>query len=228
MIKYLAAMLFGGGIALLLYFYGISSLRNQVIFVRVKLKKFLSRLLSYRRHRLYEKQIVDIINMISNCLKSGMSLLQSFEMVSKDAAHPLRDEFVLLVKQIKMGKSIENALIELRERVCLSDMNIVIESIIILRETGGNLVETFSVIVKTIVERQKVNNKIKVYVAQGVGQAIVLVALPFILIIFMNYMSGWYLAYLMDYPLGWFLLLAAFGLQVVGGIWLRKIVKIEV
>jgi tight adherence protein B len=166
--------------------------------------------------------------MLANGLKAGLSLQQSFQMLSTDGPSPINEEFALIVGQIKVGKNFEESLIEFKERVSLDDVDILVESILVLRQTGGNLVETFSSIANTIRERQKISGKIRVLTAQGVTQAAIILAMPFALVLGLYFVADWYVLPLITEPLGLFLILVAFCMQGLGAMWLKKIVTIKV
>lgn len=190
--------------------------------------QFIKEYIRKRREKKIGEQLVDGVCMLANCLKAGLSLQQAFLMLSKDGPSPLKEDMFAVVGRIKSGESLENSLVEWRNKTRIDDVEILVESILILRQTGGNLVETFSIIAETIRERQKVSGKIGVLTAQGVLQAVIILLLPPALITGLYFVASWYIGPLFTTPLGWLLLLVALGLQVVGAIWLKKIVTIRV
>jgi tight adherence protein B len=98
----------------------------------------------------------------------------------------------------------------------------------ILKETGGNLAETFTTIVLVIRERQKIEKKIKAMTAQGMAQAVIITLVPFILIGVFLAVDPDYIKPLFTRPLGWFALALMLGLQVIGGYMMKKTVTIKV
>ena len=101
-------------------------------------------------------------------------------------------------------------------------------AILILRETGGNLPETFDTIAYTIRERVKLTAKVKALTAQGIFQAIVITVIPLALLAVQYYGNPAQTALLFTTPLGYVMLTAMFFLQGLGGFVIKKIVSIKV
>lgn len=103
-----------------------------------------------------------------------------------------------------------------------------VTSINILKETGGNLAETFSTICTTIRERQKIEKKIQAMTAQGLMQGIIITLVPLVLLVVFSFVNPGYIKPLLTTTLGVVLLFVMFALQIIGGITIRKLVKIKV
>lgn len=209
-----------------LYFYKING--KVVSYLREKGPRTVRNYLLKRRAKRIEQQIVDGVDMLANCLKAGLSLQQALSMVAMDGPAPINEEMAFVINQVKIGKSLEDALIEWKERVRIDDINILVESILVLRQTGGNLVETFSSIADTVRERQMVSGKIRVLTTQGLSQAVVIIALPFLLSAGLFFVARWYIEPLFTTGIGWALVAVMLGLQTLGALWMRKIITIRV
>jgi len=183
-----------------------------------------------RRRRIakVKSQLVDALGMVSNALRSGLSLQQGFQMVAEEMPAPIAQEFQLVVSSQQLGKTFDAALEEFKERIPLEEIDLLISSLIILRETGGNIIETLEVITHTIREEQRVKSKIKTVTTQGVAQAVVISALPFFLAGALYIIAPAYILPLFEHPLGWSMI--AFMLLMQGaGMWMmKKIVTIKV
>lgn len=184
--------------------------------------------LRYKRLNTIDDQLVDTLMLMSNALKAGLSLQQSLELVVREMKPPISDEFGRLVKEIHLGLLTDDALRHLRDRVPLEDMRLAIESILTLRETGGNLSETFEVIARTIVERKKVQGKIKALTAQGMAQGILICLMPPGLMLLFQLMSADYMRPLFTTPIGWAMLAVVFVLDATGLWMMFKLVKVDV
>jgi tight adherence protein B len=103
-----------------------------------------------------------------------------------------------------------------------------VTSINILKESGGNLGETFGTISMTIRERQKIEKKIQAMTAQGLMQGVIITLVPIALLIIFALVNPGYIAPLFNTTLGLIMLFMMFGLQIIGGLTIRKIVKIKV
>jgi tight adherence protein B len=181
-----------------------------------------------RRMEIIDDQFVDALHLMSNALKSGLSLQQALELVVREMKPPIADEFGRLVKEIHLGRLTDDALRRFAERLPLDDVQLAVESILTLRETGGNLSETFEVIAHTIVERKKVQGKIKAMTAQGMTQGMVACAMPIFMMLMFSLIDPSFMTPFFTTPLGWMMLALVFVLDALG-MWLMfKLVKVNV
>ncbi len=188
----------------------------------------LTRMMYDRRCNRFVEQMVDGLTIMANGVKSGLSVTQSMERVVENLANPISQEFSLVLSQIRLGRSVEEALIEMGERIPRPDVQMFVTSINILKETGGNLAETFSTICLTIRERQKIEKKIQAMTAQGLMQGIIITLVPIALLLLFSFVNPGYIKPLFNTTFGLILLFLMFGLQIIGGVTIRKIVKIKV
>jgi len=184
--------------------------------------------LRYKRLGTIDDQLVDALLLMSNALKAGLSLQQAMELVVREMKPPISDEFGRVVKEIHLGMLTDDALRHLRQRVPLEDIRLAVDSILTLRETGGNLSETFEVISKTIVERKKVQGKIKTLTAQGMAQGVLICMMPPGLILLFSLMDENYMKPMFNTPIGWAMLAVVFLLDAVGLYMMFKLVQVDV
>jgi tight adherence protein B len=173
-------------------------------------------------------QLVDGLTIMSNGIRAGLGITQSMERVVDNMPSPIKQEFGLVLSQIKLGLSVEDALSNLGDRIPVADIQMFVTAINILKETGGNLAETFTTMVESLRERQKIHKKIEALTAQGVTQGIIITMVPFILLIVFAVVDPGFVKPLFTTTLGVILLMVMLSLQVVGGLMIRKIVKIKV
>jgi tight adherence protein B len=176
----------------------------------------------------FTDQMVDGLTIMGNGVKAGLSISQSMERVCANMNGPIVQEFNLVLNKQRLGMPLEQALNELGERIPRQDLQMFVTSVNILKETGGNLAETFSTIVTVIRERQKIEKKISAMTAQGTMQAIIITLVPFLLLAVFIVVDPNYVEPLFTRPLGWFALLLMLGLQVIGGVIMKKVVTIKV
>lgn len=186
------------------------------------------------RH-LYEKrcirfvnQMVDALTIMANGIKSGSNPQQSMQRVIDIMGNPVSAEFSRVVGQVQFGQSFEEALTDLGERIPRADVQMFVTSINILKETGGNLAETFQTIVQVIRERQKLEQKIQAMTAQGIMQGIIVSCVPFFLGAMFYFMDPDYIKPMFTTAIGMAMLVVMLGLQITGGIVIRKLVTIKV
>lgn len=181
-----------------------------------------------RRAVQFVDQMVDGLTLMSNGIKSGLSIPQAMKIVADNMPDPLSQEFELMLSQLALGVSIEEVFNELAKRIPYPDVQMFVTSVNILKDTGGNVAETFDTIVKTVRERIKIEKKIAAVTAQGVMQGTIITAMPFVLLLLFYIMDPAYIGPLFNKPLGWVMLVAMLVLQIIGGLMIRKIVKIKV
>jgi len=166
---------------------------------------------------------------MTNSIKVGLSVTQAMERVIKNLkGGALAQEFQLVLNKTHLGMSIEEALTEMEARIDRQDVTMMVVSVNILKETGGNMAETFAVIAETIRERQKVESKISALTSQGTMQAIIISCVPFVMLIMMFVMNKQYAKLMLGTPLGWLALLIIIALIISGGFLMKKIVTIKV
>lgn len=185
--------------------------------------------------KMYEKrvekfvlQMVDGLGLMSNGLKSGLSVVQALGLVSQEMPNPIQQEFNLILSENKLGVSIEDAFLNLSKRIKSDDVEMFVTSVNILKETGGNLAETFDTIVTTIRERIKVQSKISAMVAQGFYQGVFVMAIPPILGAVFYQTDPEFMKPLFTTAMGWGLILLIVVLESIGFFVIMKIIKIEV
>jgi tight adherence protein B len=186
------------------------------------------RYLYERRCTTFVDQMVDGLTIMANGIKSGSNAMQSMERVIEIMGNPISQEFRQVITQHQFGQSFEEALLDLGERIPRPDVQMFVTAINILKETGGNLAETFETIVTTVRERQKVEKKIQALTAQGLMQGIIVTSIPFILAAVFLVIDPNYIKPMFSTTLGLVLLFAMLGLQIIGGIMIKKIVTIKV
>ncbi len=181
-----------------------------------------------RRVSTFSDQMLDALTFMSNGLKSGLSLVQCMDMVREELPNPVSQEFGLVMSEQRLGVPLEDALINLEDRIGTEDLQIMVTSINILRQSGGNLSETFDTISTTIQERRKVQGRIKTLTAQGISQGVIIVILPFVLGAVLYVMDGELISRLWTTGLGWAMLAVMLFLQILGAFLIKRIVTIEV
>jgi tight adherence protein B len=184
--------------------------------------------LKKRRLQKIDDQLIDALRLMSNALRSGLSLQQALELVVREMNRPIADEFGRLVKEIHLGHLTDDALRRFALRLPLEDVQLVVESVLTLRETGGNLSETFQVIATTIVERKKVYGKIRAMTTQGMTQGGVVCLMPIALMLLFSLIDPNYMRPFFATPLGWMMMILVFVLDGIG-LWLMvKLVKVDI
>ncbi len=176
----------------------------------------------------FNTQMVDGLGLMANGLKSGLSIVQAIGMVKREMPNPFSQEMDYVLKQQQLGISVEEAFQNLSKRIGSEDVNMFVTSVVILKETGGNLAETFETIVGVIRERIKVEKKISAMMRQNLAQGAIVASMPFALMAMFYFSDEGFLMPMFTEPLGWVLLAVAFTFWVLGVIMIYKVVQIKV
>jgi len=131
-----------------------------------------------RRMKKFEEQLPEALELLARSLRAGHALTGGMQMVAQEFPDPLGTEFGRVLAQISLGVSVEQALKNLTERVDCPDLKFLTVSVLIQRETGGNLAEILDSIGRLIRERFKLKGRIRTLSAEGRLSAVILVLLP--------------------------------------------------
>lgn len=181
-----------------------------------------------RRCNLFVDQMVDALTIMANGIKSGSNPQQSMQRVVEIMGNPVSAEFGQVITQTQFGQSFEEALTDLANRIPRPDVQMFVVAINILKETGGNMSETFTTIVSTIRERQKLEKKISAMTAQGIMQGIIVSCIPFVLMAVFYFLDPSHIEPMFNTTMGLLMLAAMLALQIIGGVMIKKIVTIKV
>ena len=192
------------------------------------LPKFFIRSMWEKRCSAFVDQMVDGMTLMSNGVKAGLSVQQCMERVQENMPNPISQEFGLVLSQMRIGRSMQESLNELGMRIPRPDVQMFVTSVNILQETGGNLGETFQTITYTVRERQKVEKKIEALTAQGITQGVIISMVPLFLLVVFFVVDPNYVKPLFNTALGLVAIFVMLSLQVIGGLMIRKIVRINV
>lgn len=150
-------------------------------FIGFKAPRMIVDFLVERRIKAYSGQMVDALQLLSNGIRAGLSVPQAIGMIVDEMPPPISQEFNVILQQNRIGMPLEECFENLAKRVPTEDNDMFVSSVNILRETGGNLAETFDTIVDVIRERVRLQQKIDTYTAQGMFQGMVIGAMPYAL-----------------------------------------------
>jgi len=180
------------------------------------------------RIKKFETQMVDGLNLLSNGLRAGLSLPQSLGMVVEELPKPISQEFNLILQQTKIGVTLDEAFENLVKRVPTEDNDMFVSAINILRETGGNLAEVFDTIANVIRERIRLKQKIDTFVAQGKMQGGLIFCMPIMMGAYFGSTDPQFFEILFGTPIGIIVTLVAAALNLTGGYFMLKVIKIKV
>jgi tight adherence protein B len=181
-----------------------------------------------RRAEKLREQLPDVLTIMASSLRAGHSFLQALDTTAKEIAQPAATEFQRVVAEIRLGRSAEDALGSLAERVGSADFKWAVLAVNIQREVGGNLAEILDNVADTLRERATMRRQIRVLTSEGRLSAWLLALMPFGIAMYMFAVNREYIMLLFTSKIGFVMLGGAAGALVVGILWMRKIVNIDV
>lgn len=190
--------------------------------------RFILKLMRRRRIERFNGQLSQALGGMSNALKAGFSIQQAFEAIVQEKENPIAQEFGMFLQQLRVGVKFDEALSDMDRRIGSEDLTLMIQSIEIARQTGGNLTEVFDRIAETIRERRRVEGKIKSLTAQGRIQGRVVGAMPVVLGIVLYFLDPQMMLSFVRSTVGIAVLCAVVAMEICGMLIIRRIVDIDV
>lgn len=175
----------------------------------------------------FEALFPDALDLMAYALKAGHSILASFKMVAEEMAAPVGEEFGRVVEEINFGGNLEATLHNFARRVDSTELRYFVTSVIIQRETGGNLVEILEKISETIRKKFRFREKVKALTAEGKISAYILVALPFLIALAVSVLNRKYISVLLTDPVGHYLLMGASVMMAFGIFVIFRLVQLD-
>ncbi len=182
-----------------------------------------------KRLQQFEEQLADTLGLWVNSLRSGYSVMQALEAISREAPDPSAMELRRVVQEVQLGIAMEDSLAHLLGRMPSDDLDLVITAVNIQREVGGNLAEILEIISHTIRERIKLKGEVRVLTSQGRITGYLISGLPILLAIFLAIINPDYVGKLFSNRLcGWPMIAIGLGMIGLGTAVIQKIVDIEI
>ena len=181
-----------------------------------------------KRLRKFERQLPEALDLMARSLKGRPRICGGLQMVAQEFEDPIGREFERVLNEVNFGASVEQALKNLVQRVDVPDLKFFSVSVIIQRESGGNLAEILETIARLIRERFKLRGRIKALAAEGKLSAVILAGLPFCIALALMILNPHYLSVLISDPIGKFLMVVALCMMALGIYVMRRIIDIRV
>ena len=192
-----------------------------------------------RRRAKFVKQLADALMLLTNSLRSGYGFVKGLELVAKEMSDPISKELNRMLREVNLGVTIDDALLNLGRRVNSQDLDIVIGAYLVQKDVGGNLTEIMEKVAETIRERLRIQGDVRVLTTQGKLSGLVVGLLPFavvgILLLYApDYFSSMFgppiIGHLGKYniSLGEVLLAAGVCLQLIGAYIIYRVINIKV
>jgi tight adherence protein B len=181
-----------------------------------------------KRSTKLSEQLPDALDMMARSMRAGHALISSFKLVASEMPSPINVEFGRAFEEQNLGMSFEKAVVQMTTRAPNNrDLKIFAVSVIVQKETGGNLVEILEKIAETIRSRYRFFGKLAGLTAEGRVSGVVLGALPLVTGLGLSIMNPDYISPLVNTPMGRSILLYAVISWALGILWLRRMAKVD-
>jgi tight adherence protein B len=181
-----------------------------------------------RRMEKFQEQLPEAMELVARALKAGQAFSGGLKMVADESGDPIGTEFSKILDELNFGVGVPDALKNLAKRIDCPDLKFFVISVLIQRESGGNLAEILENISYLIRERFKLHGRVRTLAAEGKISAYVLIAIPFFLATFMYLVQPNYITLLITDPIGRIMLGSAFLMMVIGTFVMRKMILFRI
>jgi tight adherence protein B len=183
-----------------------------------------------RKRRLgkFGDQLPQAMDLMSQALRAGQSLPAGIQLVGEQMEAPLGPEFRRSFEEQNLGVGLTDTLLDMADRIPNLDLRFLVTAVVLQRQTGGDLAEILDKIGHLCRERMQIKGQIQALTGEGRISGVVLLALPPVLFGVMLKLNYEYSMLLFNEPMGNQMLAGALVMQVVGAIWINKIITIKV
>lgn len=181
-----------------------------------------------RRLALFEEHLPDAIDVIKRAVQAGYPFVEALKVVADELEGPVAQEFGITFMDVNFGSPLQGALSAMLERVPSTTLLALVTSLLVQKESGGNLTEILERINHVIRGRTRFQRRVKTLSAEGRISAWMLTMLPFVLIIILQLTSPSYLKPLYEHPDGFQIIGYALGGMLLGVLCMRKIIRVRV
>ena len=182
----------------------------------------------HRRQVMIQEQFPEVLDLIVRSLRAGHALTGTFRLVAEEFSYPLGLEFKRIYDENNLGLSLRDSLKSMEQRLESFDMKFFVTSVLIQRETGGNLTEILEGLSRTIRNRLRLQGQIRAKTSEGRLSGWILGLLPVIMGGVLSFINPGHVRILWEHPQGQKLLGLAIAMVIVGGLLIKKIVSIKV
>jgi tight adherence protein B len=180
------------------------------------------------RRRMFERQFPDALDLMTGALRSGMAFTAALQMVAEECPDPVSGEFRIVFEETRLGMSLRESFSELTKRIDSAELRLFVTAVLIQKETGGNLAEVLEGAAFVIRDRFRILGDVRTITAQARLSGLILTLLPLGMCAALLVMAPDYLKTLIKDPVGPYLIGVAGFLQIVGFLFIRKIINVKV
>lgn len=183
-----------------------------------------------RRKRINKlvEQLPDVFELMGQALRAGHALPSAIQLITEQMPDPIAGEFARVFHEQNLGIKVEEALLNMAQRVDQMDVRFFVTAVLIQRQTGGDLAEVLDKIGKVIRDRIQLFGTVQALTAEGRLSGWVLLALPVVVFFVSMILNPEYASVLVHTDAGRMMLGTAIGMDLMGLAMIKKIVNIKV
>lgn len=190
--------------------------------------KFIQKYLFKRRQKQLITTLPDSLIQISGSMRAGASMVIAIEAMVKETKGPISQEFSLVLREMRIGVTMDDAFENLAKRVNEDEYTLVVSAARIAKDVGGNLSETFELLADTLRRKIIMEGKIDALTSQGKLQGWVVGLLPIGMMLVLMKMEPQAMYPLLHSVVGWGFLSFILIMELLGGLMIKKIVTIDI
>lgn len=175
----------------------------------------------------FAEELPDTLTILASSLKSGLSFTQALESVAREGDGEVALQFRRVLSEVQVGRLLTDALQDVADRMDSNDFRWTISALSIQRDVGGNLSDILTTTAETIRGRAEIRREIKALSAEGRMSAYVLVALPILMMLYLQLTRPENLRLMFTQPIGIALMVLVVILIITGWIWVKKVVEVK-
>lgn len=181
-----------------------------------------------RRRRLFLRQFADALDVMVRGVRAGLPLIDCLKIVAREGSEPTRSEFDTMAKSLSVGITLAQAVEQFHDRLPLAEVNFFAVVLTLQQQTGGNLSEALANLSNVLRERQHMRQKVSALSQEAQYSAIIIGALPFLIMLVVYVMTPEYLTPLFETTLGNVALIGALLWMGVGGVVMRSMMTFDI
>lgn len=184
------------------------------------------RLLRTRRDRSVERTLPDALDAVARSVRSGASLRQALHEASAAVRGPLRDDLLVVTRDVGDGATVDDALERWCERRPLPGVRLATAALALGAETGGASAQAIDGVSATLRTNLGIAGEVRALSSQARLSALVIVLAPIAFSFLAATSDGTTATFLLGTPIGWLCLAIGLGLDAIGWCWMRKLTEV--
>ena len=180
-----------------------------------------------KRAKVFNLQLSQALLIISNSLRSGFTFRHALARVAQDLPDPISEEFKRVIREVNYGAKLDDSLSDLADRMNSEELKMINSAVSIQQKAGGNLAHVIEMVSITITDRINIKKTITTLTAQGRMSGMIIGLLPVFMLLVLMLVSPSYISIFFETKVGMIMLIVSGILELIGFMFIKKIVDIE-